>query len=233
MLGNTKGKQLFNYVPDYVLFDLETTGISCVKDDIIEISAVKVRNGKIVGEFSELVNPLRPIPMAASSVNNITDSMVAGAPTLDKVLPRFIDFVGDDILVGHNILAFDMKFIYRECDKFYGKALTNDFVDTLKIAKLVFPEWHHRRLEDLAEYYRISTAGAHRALNDCRMNQRVFENLGKELAGTGEPGGKIGEKPVVKLCEICGQPMMRRNGKFGAFWGCSGYPKCRYTENIS
>ena len=76
MLGKRKGKQRREYVPDYVLYDLETTGISSLYDEVIEISAVKVRNGKIVDEFSELVNPGRPIPYAASSVNNISDKMV-------------------------------------------------------------------------------------------------------------------------------------------------------------
>ena len=75
MLGKRKGKQRREYVPDYVLYDLETTGISSLYDEVIEISAVKVRNGKIVDEFSELVNPGRPIPYAASSVNNISDKM--------------------------------------------------------------------------------------------------------------------------------------------------------------
>lgn len=84
MLGKRKGKQRREYVPDYVLYDLETTGISSLYDEVIEISAVKVRNGKIVDEFSELVNPGRPIPYAASSVNNISDKMVENARSFEK-----------------------------------------------------------------------------------------------------------------------------------------------------
>ena len=228
MLGNKRGKQLNKYVSDYVLFDLETTGISCNYDEIIEISAVKVRNGKIIDEFSELVNPGRSIPYAASMVNNISDEMVAGALTIDAVMPQFLVFAGDDILVGHNINSFDMKFVYRDCEKHFGQIPSNDYIDTLKIAKMVFPEWKHRRLGDLAEHYGISTAGAHRALADCKMNQKVFELLGKELKGT----ETLGENPDMKLCVRCGQPMKKRNGKFGEFWGCSGFPQCRYTENI-
>ena len=86
MLGKTRGKRICSYVPDYVLYDLETTGISSKYDKVIEISAVKVRGGRIVDEFSELVNPGRPIPAAASSVNNIFDEMVAGALSFEKVL---------------------------------------------------------------------------------------------------------------------------------------------------
>lgn len=97
MLGKRKGKQRREYVPDYVLYDLETTGISSLYDEVIEISAVKVRNGKIVDEFSELVNPGRPIPYAASSVNNISDKMVENARSFEKVLPEFLAFAGDDV----------------------------------------------------------------------------------------------------------------------------------------
>ena len=228
MLGNTKGKQLCEYVPDYVLYDLETTGISNVYDEVIEISAVKVRGGQIVDEFSSLVNPGRPIPYAASMVNNITDEMVADAPAFEEVLQAFLCFIADDILVGHNINSFDMKFLYRDCDKYFGKTLTNDFVDTLKIAKMVFPDWKHRRLGDLAEYYGISTVGAHRALADCKMNQRVFELLGKELAGM----GTLEHKPQIRLCPECKQPMKKRTGRYGEFWGCTGFPNCRHTENV-
>ena len=92
MLGKKKGKQRNEYVPDYVLYDLETTGISSLYDEVIEISAVKVRNGKIVDEFSELVNPGRHIPYAASKVNNISDKMVEKALTFEKVLPEFTRF---------------------------------------------------------------------------------------------------------------------------------------------
>jgi len=167
MLGKRKGKQRREYVPDYVLYDLETTGISSLYDEVIEISAVKVRNGKIVDEFSELVNPGRPIPYAASSVNNISDKMVENARSFEKVLPEFLAFAGDDVLAGHNIAGFDMKFLYRDCEKYFGQTLTNDYIDTLAIAKLCFPEWKHRKLSDLAEHYGISTKGAHRALADC------------------------------------------------------------------
>lgn len=90
MLGNNQGRMLNNYIKEYVLFDLETTGISSTYDEVIEIAAVKVKNGKVVEEFSGLVNPKRPIPYAASMVNNITDDMVKDAPTFDVVLKEFI-----------------------------------------------------------------------------------------------------------------------------------------------
>ena len=117
MLGNTKGRLINKYVPDYVLFDLETTGTSSNYDEVIEISAVKVQSGVIVDEFSQLVNPGKSIPYAASMVNHITDDMVAEAPEFEEILQAFMDFVGDSILVGHNINSFDMKFLYRDGDQ--------------------------------------------------------------------------------------------------------------------
>lgn len=228
MLGNTQGKLLNEYIEDYVVFDLETTGVSPYNDEVIEISAVKARKGKVVEEFSELVNPKRTIPFAASRVNNITDDMVSDAPFFDEVLRHFLEFVGEDVLVGHNIQSFDMKFIYRDCERYFHQLITNDYVDTLILAKRCFPEWRHRRLGDLADYYGISTQGAHRALADCRMNQRVFELLGKEM----NTETKKTLDSNVKTCPLCNLPLKKRNGRYGEFWGCTGFPNCRYTENI-
>ena len=228
MLGNTQGKLLNEYIEDYVVFDLETTGVSPYNDEVIEISAVKARKGKVVEEFSELVNPKRTIPFAASRVNNITDDMVSDAPFFDEVLRHFLEFVGEDVLVGHNIQSFDMKFIYRDCERYFHQLITNDYVDTLILAKRCFPEWRHRRLGDLAGYYGISTQGAHRALADCRMNQRVFELLGKEM----NTEKKKTLDSNVKTCPLCNLPLKKRNGRYGEFWGCTGFPNCRYTENI-
>lgn len=228
MLGNTQGKLLNEYIEDYVVFDLETTGVSPYNDEVIEISAVKARKGKVVEEFSELVNPKRTIPFAASRVNNITDDMVSDAPFFDEVLRNFLEFVGEDVLVGHNIQSFDMKFIYRDCERYFHQLITNDYVDTLILAKRCFPEWRHRRLGDLADYYGISTQGAHRALADCRMNQRVFELLGKEM----NTETKKTLDSNVKTCPLCNLPLKKRNGRYGEFWGCTGFPNCRYTENI-
>lgn len=228
MLGNTQGKLLNEYIEDYVVFDLETTGVSPYNDEVIEISAVKARKGKVVEEFSELVNPKRTIPFAASRVNNITDDMVSDAPFFDEVLRHFLEFVGEDVLVGHNIQSFDMKFIYRDCERYFHQLITNDYVDTLILAKRCFPEWRHRRLGDLADYYGISTQGAHRALVDCRMNQRVFELLGKEM----NTEKKKTLDSNVKTCPLCNLPLKKRNGRYGEFWGCTGFPNCRYTENI-
>lgn len=215
--------QRSEYIPDYVVFDLETTGFSWKSDEVIEISAITVNGHKVVSEFTTLVNPGRAIPYQASRVNGITDDMVKDAPGFETALADFLKYAGNHVLVGHNIHAFDLKFIERDCRRYFGKVPKNDYIDTLKLAKACLPQLAHHKLTDLAEHYGISIQGAHRALNDCRMNQAVYECLGKEL------GKNLSQ---MKKCPRCGGFMQKRNGKFGTFWGCGGYPSCRYTENI-
>ena len=117
MLSKKTGKKLSTYVPDYVVFDLETTGVSCNSDEVVEISAIKVIGGEVVDEFTTLVNPGRPIPYNASMVNGITDDMVKDSPFFEEALSDFLEFVGDAVLVGHNIHTFDMKFLYRDAER--------------------------------------------------------------------------------------------------------------------
>ena len=226
MLSKRCGKKLNIYVSDYVVFDLETTGISCTTDEVVEISAVKVQNGEVVDEFTTLVNPGRPIPYSASEVNGITDDMVANSPFFEEALSEFLTFVGDAVLVGHNIHTFDMKFLYRDAERFWGETIGNDYIDTLQIARAYLPKLSRYRLVDLADYYGIDVEGAHRALNDCRMNQLVFELLGKEIANPAD------EAKAVKKCPRCGNVLRKRNGRYGEFWGCVSYPECKYTANI-
>lgn len=216
-----KGMRLIRYVPDYVVFDLETTGVSVYKDDIIEISAVKVQNGEVTDTFSTLVNPDRPIPYGATMVNGITDEMVSDAPYLRDVLTDFLEFIGDFVLVGHNIQSFDMNFIYDAALNLYGKPVENNYIDTLYMSRKCLPKLGHHKLVDIAEHFGISSEGAHRALNDCIMNQKCYEIM-----------GKMQEEIPVVICPKCGSEMVRRAGKFGEFYGCSNYPDCRQTLNI-
>ena len=230
------GNKCSGYVPDYVVFDLETTGISPAYDEVIEISAVKVAGGQVVDEFSTLVNPGRPIPWQASQVNGIYDDMVADAPDFVMALAAFLQFAGDAVLVGHNIHSFDMKFLYRDARRFWNRIPDNDYVDTLQLARYCLPQLRHHRLVDLAEYYGISSAGAHRALADCRMNQQVFEYLGRDLAkrAASQPASPNcdGNDDGQRTCPKCGCQMVPRSGRYGRFYGCKGYPVCRHTEKI-
>lgn len=220
-----RGNRLSGYRPDYVVFDLETTGLSPEMDAIIEISAVKVKKGNVEDKFSTLVNPQRRIPTAASQVNGITDKMVADAPELKEVMEKFLSFIGNEVLVGHNIHSFDMKFLNRAMETLYGKTLGNDYIDTLLMARSCLTELTHHRLVDLAAYFHISTEGAHRALNDCMINQKCYEEMGKRMKEADF------QDSDTEVCPRCKGQLVKRNGRYGPFYGCSNYPKCRYTRN--
>ena len=245
-----RGKRLAGYVPDYVVFDLETTGLSPVSDRIIEISGLRVRAGQVEETFSTLVNPERKIPRGATAVNGITAAMVAGAPCVRDADGEFLGFAGGNVLVGHNIHSFDMKFLYRAAEEIPSSCLDNDYIDTLLMARKYMPELAHHRLVDLAQYFGFSTQGAHRALADCMMNQKCFEELGKRQterekaekerrkkegmewkeasAGMQGDAGESGQM----LCPRCQSPLVLRTGRFGRFLGCSNFPACRYTRNL-
>ena len=180
-MSTQKGTLINKYTPDYVIFDLETTGISPNYDEVIEISALKVKGGEVVDEFNTLVNPGRKIPFGATKVNGITNAMVAEAPAFSHVLAEFLDFAEGLVLVGHNIARFDMKFIWRDAEQYFGEIPQNNYVDTLQVARKHLPKMDHHRLVDLAEYYGILSEGAHRALNDCYMNQKVYECMVSEM----------------------------------------------------
>lgn len=180
-MSTQKGTLINKYTPNYVIFDLETTGISPNHDEVIEISALKVKGGEVVDEFNTLVNPGRKIPFGATKVNGITNAMVAEAPAFSHVLAEFLDFAEGLVLVGHNIARFDMKFIWRDAEQYFGEIPQNNYVDTLQVARKHLPKMEHHRLVDLAEHYGISSEGAHRALNDCYMNQKVYECMVAEM----------------------------------------------------
>ena len=184
-----RGKRLSLYTRDYVVFDLETTGLSPEADEMIEISGIRVREGKAAEEFSTLVNPGRPIPYAASRVNGITDRMVREAPDLRDALGRFLAFIGEDVLVGHNIHTFDMLFLYNGAARALKRTVPNDYVDTLYLAKSCLPGLYRYRLTDLAAHFGIDTQGAHRALKDCDMNRQCYECMGRILGSRAQSMG--------------------------------------------
>lgn len=216
------GKRLVNYVPEYVVFDLETTGLSSKQDQIIELSAIKASGESVIDTFSTLVNPQCAIPYQATNVNGITDDLVADAPLLEEVMPRFLEFIGDMVLVGHNIQSFDLKFIYRAVERLGLPEVSNDYIDTVYMARSCLPQLGHYRLTDLASYFQIDTTGAHRALQDCMMNLKCYEAM-----------ARIQKEQPIELCPRCGNELVKRNGKYGEFFGCSNFPACRFTKKAA
>lgn len=175
-MRENKGKSLILFPMNYIVFDIETTGLNSAFNEIIEISAIKVRNDKVVDEFSMLVKPQGKIGSFITNLTGITNEMVSDAPSIDKVLIDFLEFIEDDILIGHNV-NFDINFVYDNMVRLGYGTLNNDFVDNLRIARKVLTELDHHRLGDLAEYYLIDSTGAHRGLKDSYMTYEIFLKL--------------------------------------------------------
>ncbi|MCB6413534.1 PolC-type DNA polymerase III [Dorea acetigenes] len=166
---NEKGQKLRD---TYVVFDLETTGFSPVKDKIIEIGAVKVEEGKITDKFSTFVNPKVPIPFEITRLTSITDEMVMNAPTIEEVLPEFLEFIDGAALVAHNA-GFDVGFIEQNCRY---QDIQPDFtsVDTVALARILLPTLSKYKLNIVAKALNISLENHHRAVDDAGATAEIF-----------------------------------------------------------
>ena len=164
--------------PEFVIFDVETTGLFPETGDrIVEIAALKITNLQIVDKFYSLVDPKREISMGAYEVNGITPEMLQGAPEAKEVLPRFLKFLGAAHLVGHNI-KFDLSFLCYELS-LLGRKLHEGMmvVDTLKLARSVLPSLDRYPLWLVAESLGIEMDQKHRAMADVELTFRVFQKL--------------------------------------------------------
>ena len=157
----------------YCVLDLETTGLSFRTEKITEVGIMKVKNGEVIDEFECFVNPEKPIPQKVVEVTNITDEMVKDAETIDKVLPKIINFVGDSVLVAHNA-DFDIGFLKYNA-KQLGLSIENTYIDTLRLAKDLFPDFKKYKLGIIAENLGITVEVAHRALDDVDTTVKVFK----------------------------------------------------------
>lgn len=160
----------------FVCFDFEMTGLSS-RDKITEIGAVKVVKGKVKEYFSELVNPKRPIPEKVTEITGITNDIVKDKETIYKVLPRFLEFIGDNILVAHKA-AFDCSFLLREAENL-GKEFKNPVLDTLALAKKKIPGMSSYNLESLTKHLSIKQTDAHRAYCDAEATAKLYLKLKK------------------------------------------------------
>ena len=156
----------------YIVFDIETTGFSSIRDRIIEIGAVKVENGQIVDKFSTFVNPERPIPFEITNLTSITDEMVLDAPTIEVVLPQFLEFIGEGALVAHNA-GFDVGFIEQNC-RVLGLEQEFTAVDTVALARVLLPTLSKYKLNLVAKALGISLENHHRAVDDAGATAEIF-----------------------------------------------------------
>lgn len=168
------GDSVIGFPSDYTVLDLETTGLNPSTDLIIEFAAVKVRNGEVINSFQSLCDPGFPIPPQIEMITGITSEMVRFSPNPRSVLPDFLDFVGDDFVVGHNVL-FDVRFIAASNGEF-----KNPYIDTMRIFRKLHPNLLHHRLSDMVDFYNQQNESAHRALSDCFATNGCFQAMKAE-----------------------------------------------------
>lgn len=198
------GSKNYSLDDEYIVFDIETTGLNATNDRITEIGAVRMKGGEILDRFSAFVNPQIPIPPKIVELTSITDAMVADAPTIDVVLKDFLEFVGDRVLVAHNA-NFDIGFIKQksvEC----GYDFHPVYIDTVEMSRALLPELKKHKLNIVAEHLGVSLEGHHRAVNDAECLAGIFKIFlekcrAKEIACINEINQKAhsGEKNLNSL----------------------------------
>lgn len=169
VVENAKGQSLTDA---YVVFDLETTGLSAVHNQIIEIGAVKVEGGRITERFSTFVNPREPIPFEIEKLTSISDEMVLDAPVIEEILPKFLEFCAGCVLIAHNA-SFDAGFIEENCKRL---GIETDFTvgDTVAMARILLPNLGKFKLDNVAKALHISLDHHHRAVDDAACTAEIF-----------------------------------------------------------
>lgn len=172
-----KGNSLLDFVNDYVVVDIETTGFSPSANEIIEIGAIKILNNEVCDSYHTLIKIDNTIPPNIVNLTGITDDLLKEKGILiNDAICDFINFIGENIIVGHNI-NFDINFLYDNCIKYTGKPLTNDFVDTLRIAKSFVKDTYNHKLSTLAKKFEVDYDNHHRALNDVMITNEIYKKL--------------------------------------------------------
>jgi DNA polymerase-3 subunit epsilon len=166
----------------FTAFDLETTGLDNVHDRIVEIGAFQFNRQRVIGSYSQLIDPGFPMPAEAGRVNNISDAMLAGQPSIQETLPAFLNFISGSIILAHNA-PFDCGFVnsslFRLFDDGYVSfpALVCRIADTLPLARRLLPGMAHYNLQYVADSLDIRAEAAHRALDDARLCMEIFTSL--------------------------------------------------------
>lgn len=176
-----KGKSIIAFPSEYCMVDVETTGLSPEWNDIIEIGAIRYMDGVEVDRFQSLVQPPISedglyIDSFIEELTGITNAMLADAPLPDDVLLLFLDFLQNDIILGYNT-SFDVNFLYDSCARHLKKALSNDYMDVMRLARKLCPDLPHHRLKDMAAHYSIDQWQAHRTICDCEVTEQVYRRL--------------------------------------------------------
>ncbi len=157
----------------FVVTDTETTGVSATRDRVIELAAVKVVGGEVVDRFSQLINPGRSVPRRITALTGISTAMVFDQPSADEVLPRYLDFLGEGVLVAHN-LTFDRNFLNAELARLGREAIGNPTLCTLRLARRLLRGLRSKSLGSVADFYGIRNHGRHRALGDAETTAEIL-----------------------------------------------------------
>ena len=202
-VSRNKGKSLIQFPENYVVLDIETTGLNPNFDDIIEVSALKVCHGEIVDFFTSLIRPVRlvsvyddshdpsciilrgkaykrmfdPIDSFITDLTGITNKMLVSAPYIQDVLPSLQRFIGNEIIIGYNV-NFDINFLFDQF-KLMDIHFKNDFVDVMRIARKLLPELPNHKLQTVSEYFNFSTDSMHRGVEDCKLTFRCLSEMKK------------------------------------------------------
>jgi DNA polymerase-3 subunit epsilon len=168
----------------FIIVDVETTGMKPPGARITEIGAVEVRGGEMRLEFAQLVDPGCPIPAEIAQMTGITNTMVAGQPTIEQVWPYFRSFLGDSIVVAHNA-PFDLAFLDHEAWRSSGEPLPNPELCTVKVSRRAWPWMERHNLDTVASNLGLTFSARHRALGDARVTAQVLLEALPQLASQG------------------------------------------------
>ncbi|ANB58410.1 DNA polymerase III, alpha subunit, Gram-positive type [Anoxybacillus sp. B7M1] len=168
----------------FVVFDVETTGLSAVYNTIIELAAVKVRDGEIIDRFTSFANPHHPLSVTTIELTGITDDMVKDAPDAGEVLRQFHEWMGDSVLVAHNA-SFDIGFLNVGLSKIGLQKVTNPVIDTLELARFLYPELKNHRLNTLCKKFDIELTQHHRAIYDAEATGHLLMKMLKDARNKG------------------------------------------------
>ena len=235
-IRESKGRSIVSFPDTYCVIDTETTGRSPQWDHIIEVAAVKISDGRETGRFSSLIQPPSMpggtyVDDFIEALTGITDEMLAGAPFAPDVLEEFATFVEDAPVVGHCV-SFDIDFLYDSFDRYLDRPFSNDYIDTLCLARKLHPEMSHHRLADLVRLFDVAHNDAHRAMGDveataecfARLKAEALERYGSE--GEFQKAFQLGGSHSVKAADIQGDA--QKIDEDSPIFGCA----CVFTGKL-
>ena len=235
-IRESKGRSIIAFPDTYCVIDVETTGRSPQWDRIIEVAAVKISDGRETGRFSSLIQPPSMpggtfVDDFIEALTGITDEMLAGAPFAPDVLEEFATFVEDAPVVGHCV-SFDIDFLYDSFDRYLDRPFSNDYIDTLRLARKLHPEMSHHRLADLVRLFDVAHNDAHRAMGDVEVTAECFARLKAEALerygseGEFQKAFQLGGSHSVKAADIQGDA--QKNDEDSPIFGCA----CVFTGKL-